>query len=80
MPENPENDLSLVLMAIATILGIWDREMRIPEPNRLMLVEVENHHWKLDARGYPMPSNELIAEVRRLQKRDEDRDASTARI
>jgi hypothetical protein len=78
MPENSENDLSLVLMAIATILGIWDREMRIPEPNRLMLVEIESHHWKLDARGYPMPSKELIAEVGRLQTGDEDRDTRTA--
>ena len=72
-----DHDLSRVLMAICNLQGIWDREMRIPEPSRTLLVKQEVGKWKLDARGYPVPSNELIEECERLRDQEEQREKAT---
>ena len=63
-------DVSRVLMAISTLEGIWDREMRIPDPSRILLVEHRGSHWKLDARGYPVPSKALIDEIQRFEDQE----------
>jgi hypothetical protein len=57
-----EDDLSRMLMAISHVLGAWNGEMRISAPNRDVLVKHANGHWKLDERGYPVPSEALIRE------------------
>ena len=63
-----DEDVALVLMAIANLEGIWDRLMRIPEPSRVLLIEQEHNHWKVDKRGYPLPSKALLNEIRRLEE------------
>ncbi|MFL6354793.1 MAG: hypothetical protein ACJ74Z_23485 [Bryobacteraceae bacterium] len=65
-----KEDVSRVLMAIAVMEGIWDREMRIPDRSRILLVEQHEHHWKLDERGYPIPSQALLDEIQRLEDRE----------
>jgi len=72
-----DHDLSRVLMAICNLQGIWDRQMRIPEPSRTLLVKQELGKWKLDERGYPVPSNELIEECERLRDRERQREKAT---
>ena len=62
-----EDDVSLCLMAIANVLGIWNREMRIPEPNRVLLVKQELGQWKLNRKGHPVPSKELLEEIAKLE-------------
>jgi hypothetical protein len=57
-----EDDLSRMLMAMSHVLGIWDGEMRVSKPSRDVLVESADEHWKLDERGYPVPSEALIRE------------------
>lgn len=69
-----DHDLSRVLMTICNLQGIWDRQMRIPEPSRILLVEQELGKWKLDGRGYPVPSQELIEECERLRNEEKDRE------
>lgn len=69
-----DHDLSRILMAICNLQGIWDRAMRIPEPSRILLVEQELGHWKLDPRGYPTPSKELVAECERLREQERQRE------
>lgn len=49
-------------MAVAHVMGTWDREMLIPFPTRPTLVQYDNGHWKLDERGYPTPSEALRME------------------
>jgi hypothetical protein len=66
-----DHDLSRVLMAICNLQGIWDRTMRIPEPSRILLVEQQLGHWKLDPRGYPVPSKQLIDECERLLRQEQ---------
>jgi hypothetical protein len=63
-----DDDLSRVLMAVAHVMGAWDREMLIPTPGRPLLVEHEDGHWKLDERGYPIPSEALVSEYEYLCK------------
>jgi hypothetical protein len=53
-------------MALAHVMGMWDREMLIPMPNRPLLVEHVDGRWKLDARGYPVPSEALVMEYEYL--------------
>ena len=56
-----------VLAAIANLEGIWENEMRVPLPHRPLLVERAGERWKLDARGYPRPSDALMKELERLE-------------
>jgi hypothetical protein len=63
--------ISRVLMAFCTILGIWQNEMRVPLPGRMLVVEREGHRWKLDERGYPVPSQDLLEEIERLRKQED---------
>ena len=66
-----DHDLSRVLMAICNLEGIWNRQMRVPEPSRILLVEQEGGNWKLDARGYPVPTQQLVDECERLREREQ---------
>ncbi len=68
-----DHDLSRMLMAICNLQGIWDRAMRVPEPSRILLAEQESGHWKLDARGYPVPTKELLDECERLRDQEQRR-------
>lgn len=69
--DQPEiKNISRVLMAVAHILGAWDGEMRIPPPSRKLIVAMKDHHWELDESGYPLPSDELIAEIESLRGRE----------
>ena len=61
-----DHDLGRMLMALSHVMGMWDREMLIPMPNRPLLVEHEDGHWKLDERGYPVPSEALKMEYEYL--------------
>lgn len=76
--ECMDHDIGRVLMAIANLEGIWDREMRIPEPSRILLVKQEVGKWKLDERGYPIPSKELVQECERLSERESTQRAPKA--
>ena len=59
------------MMAICNLEGMWDGEMRIPSRSRVMLADFQGPHWKLDSRGYPLPSKAFMDEVQRLE--DEER-------
>ena len=63
-----EDQISLVLCAVAHIIGAWNREMRIPPPQRPLLVAHEGPNWKLNAQEFPVPSAELLAEIRRIER------------
>ena len=68
------HDLSRVLMAMANILGMWQGEMRIPEPHRELLIKrADGNQWELDSRGYPIPSDVFAAECDLLLRRELDK-------
>jgi hypothetical protein len=73
-----DHDLSRVLMAISNLEGIWDGSMLIPSPSRPLLVEQIEGHWKLDARGYPVPTQRLIEECEMLRQQEEQWKARAA--
>jgi hypothetical protein len=65
---DPDPDLNRFLMALAHLLGAWDRQMLIPWPYRPQLVEHIDGRWALDERGYPKPSRELLLECYYLRQ------------
>jgi hypothetical protein len=60
-------------MAISHVLGAWDGEMRISIPKCDVLVRHADGHWKLDERGYPVPSEALLREWKLLHDLEEAR-------
>lgn len=68
-----------MLMAVAHVMGAWDREMMIPYPTRATLVEYHNGHWKLDAHGYPVPSEALRMEYEYLLTMEQSRDQTSSK-
>jgi hypothetical protein len=64
-----EHDLGRFLMAVAQLLGAWG-EMLIPNPNRPTLVEYKGR-WKLDERGYPVPSEAMRREYEQLLRSEQ---------
>jgi hypothetical protein len=74
------HDLSRVLMAICNLEGIWDGSMVIPNPSRVLLVEqADEGQWKLDDRGYPLPSQRLIEECEVLREQEQQWEARAAK-
>lgn len=71
-----EEDVARVLMAICTLEGIWQNEMRIPLPGRILLIERQvdaAHRWRLNERGYPAPSRKLMREIEQLARQEKER-------
>jgi hypothetical protein len=66
-----DHDLGRTLMAICNLEGIWDGSMQIPMPSRVLLVEQAEGRWKLDPRGYPIPTEQLIEECEKLRAQED---------
>ena len=73
-----EHDIPRLLMAVAHVVGAWNREMLLPAPNRPLLIRRrEDGNWDLDQRGYPLPSEAFLLEIYYLYTMEQSRNGVT---